>query len=83
MSSHVHFIKKMPRYNVFQYKIHDRMSCLRTFHESFENSQKIKLQWERIFEKLLTFSEFSLNFQSENGFQLTKDGRRLFFKNWV
>ena len=69
------FYQKMSRYNVFQYETPDQMSYLKTLHESFENFQKIKLQWERIFEKLLTCSEFSLNFQSENGFELTKDGR--------
>ena len=35
--------------------------------------QDIIFQWQRIFEKPLAFCEFSLDFQSENGFELTKD----------
>ena len=33
---------------------------------------KISDQWERIFEKALAFCEFSPDFQSESGFDLTK-----------
>ena len=32
----------------------------------------MKFQWERIFEKSLIFYKFSLDFQSENGFELKK-----------
>ena len=69
------FYQKMSRYNVVQYEIPDQMSYLRTLYDHFENFRKIKFQWERIFEKTLAFCEFSLDLQSENGFELTKDRR--------
>ena len=69
------FYQKMSRYNVFQYEIPNRMSYKRTLYDHFENFRKIKYQWETIFEKPLAFCEFSLDFQSENGFDLTKDRR--------
>ena len=48
------------------------MRYLRSLYDHFENFRKINFQWERIFEKPLDFCEFSLDFQSENGFELTK-----------
>ena len=69
------FYQKMSRYNVFQYGIPVRMSYKRTLYDHLENFRKIKFQWERIFEKPLAFCEFSLDFQSENVFELTKDRR--------
>ena len=65
----------MSRYKVFQNEIPGRMSYLRSVYNNFENFRKIKFQWERIFKKPMAFCEFSLNFQSENGFELTKDRR--------
>ena len=69
------FHQKMCRYNVFQCEITDRMRCLRALYDHFENFRKIKFQWGRNFEKPLAFCEFSLDFQSENDFELTKDRR--------
>ena len=40
---------------------------------AFEHFLKIKLQWERVFERRLTLCLFWLDFQSEKGFELTKD----------
>ena len=75
ISSYVHFINKMSRCNVFQNENPYRMSYLRTLYDHVENFQKIKFQWERIFEKTLAFCEFSTYFQSKSSFDLTKDKR--------
>ena len=69
------FHQKMCRYNVFQCEITDRMRCLRALYDHFENFRKIKFQWGRNFEKPLAFCEFSLDFRSENDFELTRDRR--------
>ena len=65
----------MARYNVFEFKIPDRMSFLKSLYDHFENFRKIKFQWEIILEKPTVFCEFSLDFQFENGFDLTKNMR--------
>ena len=39
------FYQKMSRYNVFQYKIPNRMSYIKTLYNHFENFGKIKFQW--------------------------------------
>ena len=75
-------LSKISCYNVFQYGIHDGMSYFRALDDNFENFRKIQFQWVRIFKKRLAFCEFSLNFESENGFEITKDRRiemRVFF----
>ena len=69
------FYQKTSRSKVFPYEVPVWMNCSRTFYNHFENFRKIKFQWERIFEKPLAFCEFSLYFQFENGFELTKDRR--------
>ena len=45
------------------------------FSKLSERFLKWHIRWERIFQKHLAFCEFSPDFQSENGFDLTK-------KNW-
>ena len=42
--------RKMSRYNIFQYKISDRMSYLGALYDNFEIFRKKIFQWERIFE---------------------------------
>ena len=51
------------------------MSYLGPFYEKFEIFQKKFFQWERIFENRGAVREISTDFQSEKGFELTKDGR--------
>ena len=65
----------MSRYNVFQYKISDRMSYLGALYDDFEIFQKKIFQWRRIFEKRGPVRKISTDFQSESGFELTKDRR--------
>ena len=65
----------MSRYNVFQYKISDRMSYLGALYDNFEIFRKKKFQWGRVFENRGPVREISTDFQSENGFELTKDRR--------
>ena len=73
--SHGSFYQKMSRYNVFQYKISDRMSYLGALYDNFEFFLKKIFQWERNFENRGAVREISTDFQSENGFELTKDRR--------
>ena len=68
-------LSKMSRNNVFQYVIPDRISYLRALDDNFENFWKIQFQWERIIKKPLAFCKFLLDFESENGFKLTKERR--------
>ena len=68
----------MSRYNVFQYKIYDRMSYLGALYDNFEIFGKNKFRWGRIFENRGAVIEISPHFQLENGFELTK-GRRIKF----
>ena len=70
-SSHVHFIKKRPPYNIFLNETPDRMSYLKTLYDHFKY-----FQWERIIEIPLAFFEFSLEFLSENDLDLIKDSYR-------
>ena len=49
------------------------MSHLEALYDNFEIFQKNIFQWERIFDKPLAFCEFLLDFQSEIGFELTRD----------
>ena len=65
----------MSRFKVFQYKISDRMSHLGALYDNFEIFRKKNFQWERIFENRGAVREISTDFQSENGFELTKDRR--------
>ena len=67
--------QKMSRFKVFQYEISDRMSYSRTLYDNFEIFRKKIFQWGRIFENRGAVREISTDFQSENGFELTKDRR--------
>ena len=67
--------QKMSRFKVFQYKISDRMSYLGALYDNFEIFRKKIFQWGRIFENQGAVREISTDFQSENGFELTKDRR--------
>ena len=69
------FYRKVLRYNVFKYKISDRMSYLTALYDNFEIFVKKKIQWGRIFKNREAVCEISTDFQSENGFQLTKPKR--------
>ena len=73
-----YFYRKMSRYNVFQYKISDRMSYLTALYDNFEIFRKKNFQWERIFENRGAVREISTDFQSENGFELRKYRRTIF-----
>ena len=70
------FYQKMSCYNVFKYKISDQMSYLTAPYDNFEEMFRKKFfQWGRIFENRGAVREISTDFQSENGFQLTKHRR--------
>ena len=56
---------------VFQYKIFDRIIYLLDLYDNFEIFRK-KFQWGRIFENGEAAREISIDFQCENGFELTK-----------
>ena len=60
--SQVHFIKNYPVIWFFSIKISYRISYFRILSDNFKNVRKIKFQWGRIFEKPVTFCEFSLSF---------------------
>ena len=66
------FIKNA-RFKVFQYEISDRI--MQTLYDIFEKNIRMKFQLERIFEEPTAFCEFSSNFKSENGFEVSKDRR--------
>ena len=68
---------KMSRFKVFQYEISNRTSYLRIYELStiiLKIYEKILISIGKNMEKNLAFFEFSLDFQSENGYDLTKDG---------
>ena len=67
------FYQKVSRYNVFQYKISDRMSYLTALYDNFEIFRKKNFNGEE-------FSKIETDFQSENGFEL-KNYRGIFFNN--
>ena len=54
------------------------MSYLRTLHDNFEIFRKIEFQWGKIFENRRALREISIDFQSENGFKLTKHMESIF-----
>ena len=51
------------------------MSYLGALYDNFEIFRKKIFQWERNFENRGAVREISADFQSENGFELTKDRR--------
>ena len=51
------------------------MGYLTALDDNFEIFRKKNFQWGRIFENRGAVREISTDFQSENGFELTKDGR--------
>ena len=59
------------RFKVFHYEISDRIIYLIDLYDNFENFKKI-YQWGRIFENGEAAREISIDFQCENGFELTK-----------
>ena len=38
--------QKIPSFDVFQYKISNRISYYQTFYDNFENFQEFNFQWE-------------------------------------
>ena len=52
------FYQKLVRYNIFQYEISDQINYLRTSYDNLKKIRKIKFQWEKYFEKNLTFASF-------------------------
>ena len=66
-------LSKMFRIEVFQYKISDRMSYLTALYDNFLIFRKKNFKWGRIFKNRWAVREISTDFQSENGFKLTKD----------
>ena len=64
--------QKVPRYNIFQYKISDPMSFLTALYDNFKIFRKNFFHWERNFENRGAFRKISTDFQFENGFELSK-----------
>ena len=75
ISPDIQSYQKRLRYNIFQYEIPDRMSYLKTLYDNFESFRQKIFKRERMFQKPLAFCEFSPDFQSGSGFDLTKDRR--------
>ena len=72
------FYQKVSRSNGFQYKICDRMSYLTALYDNFKIFRK-KIQRGRDFENRGEVREISTDFQSKNGFELTKVRRIKFW----